>query len=1066
MKLTYIILLFACPTIVLAQQHRIAITGSIMNTKSEAIPGATISLLHQKKTIAADAKGGFSLVLPTAPDTIVVTNIGYLPAYIPLSLNETGPLKIILTQSEKQLNEVTVNTGYQQLAKERATGSFTKISNQVLNMQAGTNILNRLDGVANSVLFDNTKLASDQKRLNFNIRGINSINGSQDPLIVLDNFPYDGDINNINPDDIESITILKDAAAASIWGTRAGNGVVVITTKKSRFNQRVKVEFHTDVIVANKPDLYYLPQMNSSDYISVEELLFNNGAYNDLINSANQTALSPAVNIFLNRQDGLISPDDSAAQINALKKADIRDSYNKYIYHKATTQQYSLALRGGGNNIAWLASGDYDKTIGELSNKWDRINLHMENIYHPLKNLELGLGLFYTNTNTVSGKPGYGDIIIGGRAIPYVSFADGAGNPLPVAIEYRKSYTDTAGGGKLLNWNYYPLEDYKHNVSKTNLQDILANLSLQYRFTNSLTADIKYQYEKQETNFRNDADKESYAARNIVNLFSEFDPNTGVINYIVPPGGILNTSTNSVNAQNVRAQLNFSKTWRAHEVDAIGGAELRDITSTSAGNVVYGYDDNLLTSGNVDFRNAYPTYVSGTPQYIPDAGSFSNIDNRYISYYANAAYTYKEKYTASASLRKDASNLFGVNTNDKWNPFGSAGISWNISKERFYKLRQLPFLKLRATFGSSGIVDQSRSAVTVLVYTGADNLTGFNTAQVNQFGNPELKWERISTLNFGIDFTSRNNIVSGSVEYYRKKGFDLFGPSPIDYTAGLRSNTVTKNIANSLSNGFDVVLQSNNINKSFKWNTGFIFSYNVSKTTSYYRAPGTIFLAGFGTSVSPIVGKSLYAITSYKWAGLDHATGNPLGYLNKQISTDYNSIFNSVTSPDSLVYSGSAMPEFFGALANTFKWKAITLSVNITYKLGYYFRKASISYEQLFNFGTGNSDYSKRWQKPGDEKFTNVPSLVYPNVDGRDRFYNLSEATVDRGDHIRLQFINISYDLNSFYLRKFPLNNVQLYANAANLGILWRANKDGLDPDYPSSLYPPQTYTLGLRVNF
>lgn len=1066
MKLKFIFLLIILPVCVSAQQKASKISGRIINTSGQPIPGASVYLLHGKESFIADANGYFMLFLPSSPDTLVVTHIGYVPEYAPAKLIGSGPLIITLTESAKQLQEVTVNTGYQQLPKERATGSFTKISNEVLNLQTGTYILNRLDGVANSVLFDNTKLSSANRQLNFNVRGINSINGSQDPLIVLDNFPYEGDINNINPDDVESITILKDASAASIWGTRAGNGVVVITTKKSTFNQPVKIEFHTDVIVAKKPDLFYLPQMNSGDYIDVEQMLFNNGAYDNLINSVSQTALSPAVTIFLNRQNGSISADDSAAQIDALKKVDIRNDFDKYMYQQAVTQQYSLNLRGGGNNIAWLVSGGYNKDIGQLDNKWNRLNLNIQNTYKPFKNLQLGLAVLYTNTNATSGKPGYGDVTVGGKPVPYLSFADGNGNPLPVDIVYRKSYTDTAGAGKLLNWDYFPLEDYKHNTTKTYQQDMIANLSLQYSFTKWLNATLTYQYQQQKSLSKNLADAQSFAARNMINLYSEPDPVTGVINYIIPPGGILTTGNSAEGAQNVRMQFNFSKTWGPHELVAIAGGEVRQLKTISDGNIVYGYDDNLLTSGHVDFRNSYPDYVTGNPQPIPDGISFTEKTNRYVSSFANAAYTYQNKYTVSGSLRKDASNLFGVNINDKWNPFGSAGISWNISREQFYKASLFPYLKLRATYGFSGIVDQSRSAVTTLTYIGTDNVTGFERAQVSQFGNPDLKWEKIGTLNLGLDFSSRNNVLSGSIEYYRKKGFDLFRPSPIDYTAGLRSNTVTKNIANSLSNGLDIVLQSQNLRGAFNWNTNLIFSYNVSKTTKYYYPEGAIYQAGFGQTISPIIGESLYAINSYKWGGLDPSNGDPQGYLNKQLSTDYYSIFNSMKSPDSLVYSGSATPEFFGAVANTFKWKKISLTVNITYKLGYYFRKSALSYDQLFNYGIGNADFAKRWQNPGDEKTTNVPSMIYPNVSGRDQFYLLSTATVLKGDHIRLQFINVSYDLNNSWFHKLPFHNLQVYLNAANLGILWRANKEGIDPDYPSSLYPPTTYTLGLRVNF
>src|SRR5665213_422056 len=198
-------------------------------------------------------------------------------------------------------------------------------------------------------------------------------------------------------------------------------------------------------------------------------------------------------------------------------------------------------------------------------------------------------------------------------------------------------------------------------------------------------------------------------------------------------------------------------------------------------------------------------------------------------------------------------------------------------------------------------------------------------------------------------------------------------------------------------------------------------------------------------------------------AGLDTQTGDPLGYLNKQISKDYNSIVNSVTSVDSLHYNGPATPRFYGAVGNTFNWKGLSLSLNIAFKMGYYFRKPSIAYSILFSNGVGNADFSKRWKKPGDEKFTNVPSMAYPDVSNRDNFYLLSQNTVDKTDNIRLQFVNLSYDFSRLLPSSTIFKSLQLYLSAANLGIIWRANKDGLDPEYPSSLPPAQSYTIGVR---
>jgi hypothetical protein len=353
-------------------------------------------------------------------------------------------------------------------------------------------------------------------------------------------------------------------------------------------------------------------------------------------------------------------------------------------------------------------------------------------------------------------------------------------------------------------------------------------------------------------------------------------------------------------------------------------------------------------------------------------------------------------------------------------------------------------------------------------YLGVNNsYTGTQQAIINQFANTNLSWEKVRQFNIGVDFQLKNRIIQGSIDYYIKNGFDLFGISPIDYTAGLSTNVLTKNIADMKGNGLDLTIQSTNINKQFKWVTNWLFNYNVSKTTSYYTPSGLRYLAGSGKDISPLIGKSLYSILSYKWGGLN-AEGDPQGYLNKKLSTDYDGIFNSLTSADSLVYSGPAVPKYFGSFGNTFMWKGFSLSINMTFKLGYFFRKPTISYNQLVNSGIGNADYSKRWQKPGDELITTVPGLVYPingNARSRDQFYADSEPTVLRGDQLRLQFINLNYDFRQLP-DKFHITRLQLYFIANNLGLLWRANNDGIDPDFQSTWPTPKTYSIGVRASF
>ncbi len=1042
--------------------------GRVVNEKGEPVEGASVRVKGSDKGTSTDANGEFVLTGVDENATLMISgvNIETLEVKVNGKTELTAKVMIRITEGE----EVVVNTGYQKLKPNEVNGSVTVIDNKTLNQQTGTNILDRLKNVTSGVSFnDGYTNGNLQNKTDISVRGLSTIKGPLDPLIVLDNFIYEGDINNINPNDVESITILKDAAAASIWGARAGNGVIVITTKKGKFNQKLKVQFSSSFISTEKPNILSLPEISSSDEIDMEQFLFNKGYFNSLTRRA-YTPLTPAIEVFLQRKNGLISATDSATQTNVLKGINSREQYSKYFYQPAFTQQYALDLSGGAQNLAWLVSGTYDKNINNLSASYEKMNFRFSNTYKPIKNMQLNLDVYFTSSKSVSGKSIYNSVsTIGSRYVPYLQFADGNGNALAVEKGYRLSYIDTVGGGKLLDWHYYPLEDYKHNKSVRKLDELIANVGLSYRIFKPLEISVQYQYQQQRSNYEGNSDIESYNTRSLINLYSQLDRSTGIVNYFVPMGGILTLNNAVLKSQNLRGQLNFSKKWGNHVLNAIAGGEIREILSNGNWDKYYGYNEDPLSYANVDLVNRYPTFVTGIAATIPGGASLSSTANRFVSVYSNISYMFKQRYSVSGSARKDGSNIFGVNTNDKWKPLWSAGLGWEVSKEGFYHIKWLPHLKLRATYGYSGNVDLSKTALPLAGY-GTDGITNLPIAIITSINNPDLKWEQTGQWDIGIEFDTKSNWLSGSVDYYHKNGSNLYGQTPYDYTTWGRQDRIIKNVANMEGDGIDVVINTKNINRTFKWFTRVLYNYNVSKTTRYFdnTYSDLTVLVGGGRSISPIIGKSLYAIAAYKWAGLDKA-GNPQGYLDGRPSTDYAAIYNEALGNGlkngNVIYIGSAIPTSFGSVINTFSWKQLEVVINISYKLGYYFSKPSLSYSSLVSSGRGNEEYTKRWQKPGDELTTNVPSFVYPIDSWRDAFYTGAEINVLKGDHVRLQYINFNYMVSK--KGKFPFDQVRLFVNAANLGILWRANKqNNIDPDYPGGIPLPKSYSFGITANF
>lgn len=1030
----------------------------------QPLSGATARFKSRPDGVTTGTDGLFSLSTPLGRDSLLISAAGYAPKTIEVALPLGHRLAITLVPLPNQLSEVTiVSTGYQELPKERATGSFAQLDNRLLNRSVSPDIISRLAGTVPGLIF-NTTGTKPTNQTQISIRGQSTLVAKADPLIVLDNYPYDGDISSINPNDVESVTVLKDAAAASIWGARAGNGVIVITTKKGRFNQPARVSFNSNLTFGGRPDLFYTPQMATADYIDEEKALFAKGFYNSTEKSTARTALSPVVELLIAKRDGKLAAADADAQIEALKSYDVRRDIAKYLYRPSLNQQYAVSLSGGTKDQRYYVSAGYDQDRASAAgNSYNRVTVSANHTYDLLgKKLRLATGLFIANTtapqnavaisslNYAAGKPLY----------PYARLADGQGNPLSLTHTYRNSFLQTAQQQGLLDWAYTPLNELRSNDQQNSTSEYRLSLGLNYRLLPGLTAGLQYMYDRTSTAFRNLQSPDSWYTRDQINRLTTVNAD-GSLTRPVPLGGILDQRSSLADTHNLRAQLDYSHTWAHGELAAIAGSELRDIHTTGGSNRLYGYDDAHATAVAVDYISNFTSYVTPTSRAnkILNNDAASDLADRYLSWFANAAYTYQGKYTLSASARLDQSNLFGVATNQKGVPLYSIGGAWKLSDEGFYKAGWLPYLKLRATYGYNGNIYKTLSAYTTAQYSSATGSPfGLAYAAIQNPPNPELRWERIRNINFGIDFETAKSVLSGSLEYYLKKGLDLIGNTPFAPQTGI--TLFTGNTASTSGNGIDLALNSRNIDRRFKWYTTFLFSYSNDRVTRYLlNSTNTArdYLSS-AYSLIPTVGKPIYAVYSYPWAGLDPKTGDPQGYLNGKASKDYAGII-AASTPSNITYNGPARPVAYGALRNTFTYGQLSVSANITYKLGYYARRESVNYNSVLSGTGGHGDYGLRWQQPGDEARTQVPSQPASTNSNRDSFYAYSSQLVEKGDNIRLQDIRLSYDFT---------RSVQLYIYAANLGILWKATHSKLDPDAMAggTIPLPKTLAIGLKADF
>ena len=1044
------------------------IRGTVkFSADNSPLPGATILAKHSGTLSSALDDGSFSLSISVLPDTLIIRYTGMATQIRVISKTNLANLLIVTMETAANLlEEVKISNGYQLIPKERSTGSFALIGNKALNEQVTTNIMDRLEATASGVMIDRGTSAIPK----IQIRGISTLGGPRDPLIILNNFPYEGNIANINPNDVESITILKDAAASSIWGARAGNGVIVITTRANNKGQPLSVNFNSNLTVGLRPDLGYIKQMSSNDFINVEEHLFNNGYYTSQISSTARPLLSPVVELFIKRQTANDTEKQRInAQIDVLRTQDVRDDMRKYMYSNSYAQQYNLNMRGSSAFHSWLASAGFDKNKSTLDAGFDRKSLRLENNFYFTEKLNISANLSYTQSGSLSGKPGYGTLALKGSGIyPYAKFADQQGQPLALGKEYRESYVQGLTDRGLLDWKYYPLEDYKQDYADQNLTDLLLNAAIKYKFFNWLSTAVQYQRETQNINTETWHNEQSYYTRSMINQFTVVNTD-GSLTRNVPVGDILDLSRTQATSNQIRGQVSIDKYWEHHNLTAIMGAELRETVNRSDTYRTYGYNRETLAFGSVDMTKQYPRLPSSGAVFIPDTRYFALTNVRNLSYYSNLAYTYQNRYTLSASARRDASNLYGLTTNDKWNPLWSAGLAWSVAKEPFFKIPIINELKLRLTYGFSGNTDPARSAVTTLLARPTSPYTLLPYFNVDQVANPSLKWETVRQLNSGIDFAIMNNRISGSLDFYYKKGIDLYGSMPVDYTTGIGFD-ITRNAASIKGKGWDLVINSLNTTGAIKWSSNINFSHHNDKIDTYYlkTLQATNFVSQTNGRISGLPGNAIYAVYAYKWAGLDPKDGQPQGYVNGAISRNYNVLAGPTILVNDLIYYGSAVPTWYGSMGNTISYKGFDLTVRMLFKFGYFLRRTTNDYSTLYTSWRGHSDYSKRWQNPGDEKHTDIAAELYPQPANLSTFYLNAEPFVIKADHIRLQYLSLNYTIGKERIRKLPFRSIVIYASANNLGILWKANKEGLDPDYMQSndIPPARAYTAGFRLTY
>lgn len=1016
-----------------------------------------------------NGEGRFSFELSEGKYTISVNYLGYESKTFEVEVPTEEELIFSIFPEDFQLGAVEVlATGYQEIPRSRASGSFVQVEEELIDRRVSTNLIDRLEDVTSGLILNRT---GDVGRDPISIRGRSTLGRFSQPLIVIDNFPYDGSLEDINPNDVASITVLRDAAAASIWGARAGNGVIVITTKSGKLDQPVRVSFTGNANWIAHTDPFEAPILGVDDFIDMEERLFGQGFYTSLENNRSNVVLSPVVETLIAARDGLISDGDAEQQIARFRSYDLRNDLNQYLYRPQLNQQYNLGISGGAKTHTYRVSLGYDQ-IGEevVGNTSDRITLSLRNDFKLLKDrLSIQTGFYGVKSQALNQNTGPNDLFFSpfSDMYPYARLDDEAGNPLSINRDYRTGFKEGLQELGFLDWSYIPLRERGLGDTEVNRNDWRVNLGMRYQLIPGLSVDALYQYWENTGTNETVYGADSYFARDLVNSFTEIGEEGGLI-YHLPEGAIYNWSNTRAFSHSGRIQATYNRDWeKGWSVHAFGGAEVKSLESSGISGRYYGYNPELSTSQVVDYVNLFPlSYNAFATNRIPNTEGQTLLRDRFYSLFANASLDFQNRYLITLSARQDASNLFGVAANQRTVPLWSAGLGWTLSEEGFYNWEAMPFLKLRFSYGFNGNVDRSLTAFTTARTTTFNPITRIPYQVIVNPPNENLRWERIKITNLGLDWEDRSGRLKGTFEVYRKIGLDLIGVVPFAPSSGITD--FRGNNSSTLTKGFDLSLEFDILKSGeWHWSSVLLVSQVKEEVLAYEEEVNVNSLldfgdTGLGGNYFPVVGRPLFGIYSLPWQGLNPDTGNPMGLLDGEISEEYRDILTT-SDLESLIYHGPARPTGFGSLRNTVSYKGFSLSANITYRLGYYFRRQSIQYETILQGRGGHSDYARRWQNPGDESITQIPSLPESRDPFRDQFYRRSSVLVEKGDHIRLQDVRLAYSPKP--ISEGILKNAEFFLYANNLGILWKATDSDLDPDF-GPFSPRRSIAIGVQLEF
>lgn len=1049
-------------------QARYKVKGLITDDTGSPLPGASVRIKGSNTGAITGMDGTFEIPVGSASKVMLV--ISYIGMEIIERQAMPGKvLNVRMAQEERMMNELIV-TGFQTISRERATGSAVIVNSEKLDKVQSPDLVAKLEGITPGLSTYNNELT---------VRGISSFAVGGAPLLVVDGQPSSLSLDDLNPETVASVTLLKDAAATSLYGVRASNGVIVVTTKQAE-NAQVNVNVSLGYYLKPLPSLDYMHYASTSDIIDLErDYLLSDPEYIKSPSAYFSTQLSKSSPAYMTQLDllyyrmskGELSQAGVDAGLDKLRGNDYRKEYRKNLQQLAFTQDYNITLtKGGGKNDLFFSAryqnlGQYN-TFDEARN----LSLYLKNTLQVTPWMKLTLG-----TDTRFDRSSYCQAPYMGynSAMPYDRLYDEEGQ-----LAYRYIYNEVMAkqldqSAGFYDMGFNAIEESKHNLKKTDRQYMKLFLHTDFDIIKDLNLELKFQYERHHATADEFDEEQSYMMRSMLNEFATQEED-GSLLFNIPRGGHLNTFNSDADYYNLRGQFNYNKEIaEKHDITALLGGEIRQDKFRTSNSERYGYDDQRLTYSMVDWGKLSVDGVQGALYSAlrrkSEALGVTEEMHRYVSAYFNAGYTYDSRYALNGSMRVEQADLFGTDPKYRYRPLWSAGASWNVTNEQFVKdanMSWLNMLKLRFTYGITGNVDQSSSPYLLASYI-TSLYTNAPITVLQSPPNSSLRWEKTSTLNFGIDFMLFRKLT-GNLDVYRRYSSDLLVNKSIDPTLGF-DGMARANNGEMQNNGVELMLSYDWVKKKdMSFTTSFSAAYNKNEIKKVDYEPTDALDMMRDPASNYKKGDTYNSLYAYRYAGLTE-TGDPSIYNEKGEIVSIESVRNI----NAVTCVGQLIPKWNGGLQLDFRWKGLSAFAKIVYYAGHSLRDDVVTLYDSYNAITGggiHEDIARRWTPENPD--TDIPAMgLHTNVGERNYHWKYADVNTESASFIKLRNIGVSYVFPHDWVSKLKMKSVTVRAQVDNL-CYWAANRRGIDPEAfyantgtrAGAMMP--SYVLGLNVKF